>query len=130
MIAIDIDYFKKINDNYGHHIGDLALQHFAAIANRSIRTEDTIGRIGGEEFAVLLPNANAAAAQCMGERLRKTTESEPFKKDDITINFTISVGISVLSEKNSIPTTMINEADKALYDAKGAGRNCVILYKP
>jgi len=130
LIAIDIDYFKKVNDTYGHHVGDLALQHFADIASYSVRAEDTVGRIGGEEFAILLPNANAKSAQCMGERLRKTAESSSFEHDDKTIKFTISVGVSTLSSDNATPTQMVNQADKALYDAKGAGRNCVILFKP
>ncbi len=130
VLVIDIDYFKKINDSHGHHIGDLALQHFADIANRSIRTEDTIGRIGGEEFAIILPNANIQAAQSMAERLRKMTETEHFTHEDVTIEFTISIGVSALSDENTSPTKLIMEADKALYDAKGAGRNRVVLYTP
>ncbi len=130
VITVDIDYFKKVNDTYGHYVGDLALQHFAKIANRSIRTEDTIGRLGGEEFAIILPNANEMAAQCMGERLRKMTESESFVYGDVSIHYTVSIGIAELTEQVTQPSKLLDNADKALYEAKGAGRNRVVLYTP
>ncbi|MGJ8689081.1 MAG: sensor domain-containing diguanylate cyclase [Gammaproteobacteria bacterium] len=129
VLTLDIDYFKKVNDTYGHHTGDLALKYFAKIASETIRGEDTLGRIGGEEFAILLPNANREAACCLAERMRRTIAQSSFIHDKHTIAFTVSIGISTFDDIDTNPTTLLNNADIALYNAKGAGRNRVEVYK-
>jgi len=130
VMVLDIDHFKNVNDTYGHYAGDLALQHFATIASRSIRTEDTIGRMGGEEFAILLPNADEAAALCMGERLRTATESAQLVHEGVAIKFTVSAGVSVAGEFGITPAQLLEQADRALYRAKETGRNRVCVYTP
>jgi len=128
VLMIDIDFFKKLNDIYGHHVGDIALQHFSRAAKNTVRTEDTIGRLGGEEFAVLLPNTSSNAAHHLAERLRESIENILIEHDGQKINFTISVGIATLDDKNMTSTHLVQNADHALYNAKESGRNRVMLY--
>jgi len=128
VLMIDIDFFKKINDKYGHHVGDITLQHFSHEATNAIRNEDLIGRLGGEEFAVLLPNTAINSAADLAERLRKTIEDAYIEFDGQKISFTVSIGVAVLDDENMTSTTLLNNADQALYNAKESGRNRVTLY--
>jgi len=129
IFMVDVDFFKNINDQYGHHGGDIALQHFAKIVKDLMRNEDTIGRFGGEEFAVLLPNTAINEALNIAERLRKTIEDSFVTNDERKIHFTVSIGVAMLDEKNvTSATTLLNNADQALYNAKESGRNRVMLY--
>ena len=128
LLMLDIDYFKKINDKYGHPVGDIALQHFAKIASKAIRSQDTLGRIGGEEFAIILPDTNVAHASTLAERIRKAVEDTSIVHNLGTIRFTVSIGISCYDENNMDSKLLVNNADAALYAAKGAGRNQVTVY--
>ncbi len=128
ILMIDIDFFKKINDKYGHHVGDIILQYFSKVAQDIIRNEDTIGRLGGEEFSVLLPNTTINTAGIIAERLRKTLENTFVEHDHQKINFTVSIGIASFDNKDMTPETLIKNADHALYNAKENGRNRVMLY--
>ena len=122
----DIDYFKSVNDTYGHAVGDLVLKTVSRVIKNQLRDYDIAGRYGGEEFVVLLPHTKLDEAQMVAERLRKAVEN---KKIDISkilpdkgdINVTISLGVSQYKDNE-----FIQEADKALYEAKDSGRNKVV----
>lgn len=130
LIMFDIDHFKRINDTFGHSVGDLVLQEIAKICKSILREMDIVGRIGGEEFAILLPETDISEATRIAERLRITmSKSEvliPFnKKTKFTASFGVvfANNISVLSIDE-----LLNQADKALYKAKKNGRNNVVIY--
>ena len=130
-MMIDIDFFKKVNDTYGHASGDAVLRGVAGIIKSALRESDIPSRYGGEEFAVLLPYTHIEEARIVGERLRKAVESSPIpiNVEDVdvkSINVTISMG---LAEFNSAETgeELFERADKALYDAKKGGRNRVCI---
>ena len=125
---LDIDYFKKINDTYGHHIGDLALKHISDILTHEFRDTDIVARMGGEEFCVLCLNLDAANAEKLLERVRDAIERSPLVVDDITVPITTSIGYCM--ELPASIEEMINHADTALYQAKESGRNRVIRYAP
>lgn len=128
LIILDIDYFKKINDQYGHPLGDVALRHFAQVTSAAIRSQDTLGRIGGEEFAIILPDTATNEAYSLAERIRSAIDSSSVEHNLGTIKFTVSIGIASLDEQNTDPKIIVNNADAALYTAKGAGRNRVHIY--
>jgi len=122
MIIVDIDHFKRINDNYGHQKGDEILKKVAAIFNKAVRKSDIIFRYGGEEFLIALPETGLNGAYAVANKLRKMVESEIF--DGIDSNVTVSVGLC--ERKNSMALEeMIYSVDMALYDAKRNGRNQV-----
>ncbi len=128
IIIIDIDYFKNINDNFGHNVGDQVLKYLSGLFNESTRESDIVARIGGEEFAILLPDTDKDSAYIMAEKIRKVVQSKPFVYDEnITINITISAGVNDVNPDvdKSIDMT-IDRADKALYKAKHSGRNMVV----
>lgn len=132
-MMIDIDFFKKVNDTYGHASGDAVLRGVASIIKSALRESDIPSRYGGEEFAVLLPYTHIEEAQIVGERLRKAVETSPIPINDEnsdvkTIKVTISMG---LAEFNSQETgeELFERADKALYEAKESGRNRVCISK-
>ena len=129
VLVVDIDFFKKINDEFGHSVGDIALRHFALVASATIRSQDTIGRIGGEEFAVILPDTSLEHATKLAERLRIEMENTEVKHNLGTIKFTVSIGISCYNEESVDAKFLVNNADKALYEAKGAGRNQVRIFE-
>lgn len=128
FLMLDIDNFKQINDAYGHQAGDLVLKKLAMIFQEVLRNIDITGRLGGEEFAVILPETNIEKASEVAERLREvislTAVSLPAGFD---IHFTVSIGISALLEKKTNVEALLNEADKALYKAKQSGRNKVVI---
>jgi diguanylate cyclase (GGDEF)-like protein len=121
---IDIDHFKSINDAYGHGIGDLTLKRIAATCASEIRTCDYIGRIGGEEFALLLPETVLATAIDVAERLRRTVEATAIEVSGGTIRVTVSIGVAA-SDRQDDTKALIKRTDMALYDAKKYGRNRV-----
>lgn len=123
-MMVDIDFFKKVNDTYGHAAGDEVLRTVASIIKEQLRESDIPARYGGEEFAVLLPFTKIEEAQIVGERLRSAVEARPVKVDDVEIAVTISMG---LAEYNRVETgeELFERADKALYEAKKNGRNQV-----
>jgi diguanylate cyclase (GGDEF)-like protein/PAS domain S-box-containing protein len=125
LLMIDLDHFKLINDQYGHSVGDVVLQQFSHTAKQVLRTEDLFGRLGGEEFAVLLRNTDLELANVLAERLRASISQMAIAVDGASIRLTISIGVSAFSPPSDIDS-LINHADKALYKAKESGRNCVI----
>ena len=133
-IMLDIDYFKKVNDTYGHAVGDNVLKTVANVIRKEIRESDIASRYGGEEFTILTPNTNLEEAVLVANRLRAQIEKkkiniEEFKIEGVKeISVTISVGVSQFNKKNAEPDTLYQEADKALYAAKEGGRNRVIVY--
>lgn len=126
ILMLDIDHFKKINDTYGHQSGDLVLSSVASIFQVVLRHVDISGRLGGEEFAVILPETGIEKATEVAERLREIISADKVTlTDGIEISYTVSIGVATLIEKNSNINMLLNEADKALYKAKQTGRNKV-----
>ena len=125
LIMFDIDFFKVINDTYGHDVGDRVLEELADVVTHSIRTTDTFARWGGEEFMILTRNGDAKSAIFLAEKIRKKVENFLFADG---IEITISLGISIY-DKNKTKETLLKEADKALYQAKRVGRNKTVLFE-
>jgi two-component system cell cycle response regulator len=125
---LDIDYFKSINDSYGHDAGDDVLREFALRIRKSIRNIDLACRYGGEEFVVVMPDTDLAIASMVAERLRRRIASEPFtiEQGAISLNVTISVGIAGMNGPTESAATILKRADQALYRAKRDGRNRVV----
>jgi len=129
VLMIDIDKFKNINDTYGHESGDVVLRKFGELCQVSMRTYDIVGRIGGEEFALLLPNTNLALGVEVAERIRRNIESASIKTTDgQIIHFTVSIGVSALTRDNTSIDILLNHSDKAMYEAKHSGRNRVHVF--
>jgi diguanylate cyclase (GGDEF)-like protein len=127
MIILDIDDFKKINDTYGHQVGDKAIISLANILISSKRKSDIICRYGGEEFVLMLPNTSLDGAKVVAEKIRKDTQSMYVEHgQNQLLSFTISLGVSVVDVQNNNAIQLaIKEADKALYKAKNSGKNKV-----
>jgi diguanylate cyclase (GGDEF)-like protein len=126
VLMLDIDHFKKINDSHGHKIGDLVLTEMAGVFARTLRETDIVGRMGGEEFAVFMPETTEEQAMAVAERLRLNIAELPIALEDGTfINFTASIGVSSLATNDHTVDNLISVADKALYQAKHGGRNRV-----
>lgn len=125
VIALDLDHFKAINDTHGHGAGDEALKHFATLAKRLLRTQDTLGRIGGEEFAILLPDTNEAGAVILAERLREQIERTAVQYGGHAIAMTVSAGVAQRRQATDTPEDLLKRADETLYTAKRGGRNRV-----
>lgn len=127
-MMIDIDFFKKVNDTYGHASGDEVLRTVASVIKAQLRESDIPARYGGEEFAVLLPYTHIDEAKIVGERLRKAVEETTVQLDDLTINVTISMGLAEFTQEET-GEELFGRADKALYEAKEGGRNRVCIGK-
>lgn len=125
LCIIDVDLFKPINDRHGHIEGDAVLRRLAAVLRGEVRDDDIAGRIGGEEFAVLLCESDAHAAAAFGERLRQVVADTPFEIGGERRQVTISVGIATLSPARASRSLLMAAADAALYRAKREGRNLV-----
>ena len=125
-MMIDIDFFKKVNDTYGHASGDEVLRTVASVIKAHLRESDIPARYGGEEFAVLLPYTKIEEAQIVGERLRKAVEATAVSIDKLTINVTISMGLAEFTPEQT-GEELFKCADKALYEAKESGRNKVCI---
>ncbi|MGH4118510.1 GGDEF domain-containing protein [Clostridium sp.] len=126
ILIIDIDFFKKVNDTYGHLSGDAVLQQLGTLLSISSRSFDTVSRIGGEEFSVILPDCPSHQAVEVAERLRVAVETYKFiLSDEVKINITISIGAATYPDNVADLDNLINEADNALYSAKRTGRNKV-----
>jgi len=121
LIMSDIDHFKQINDQYGHHVGDKILIEFVEKVTNAIRKTDVFARWGGEEFALLIPGANAEIAMSVAEKIRSLVESSQYS---IEKTITASFGVAVLMDMED-EESLVKRADKALYRAKENGRNCV-----
>ena len=126
MMMMDLDHFKKINDKYGHHVGDLALIAFTIACKKEIRESDILGRLGGEEFGLMLPETPIQSAQVLAERIRKATAAIEIPFDDHTIGFTVSIGLVELGKEDISLDSVMRRADLAMYQAKERGRNQVV----
>ena len=129
ILALDIDHFKSINDNYGHDVGDRVLQEFAQRVQTEVRGLDLVSRTGGEEFIVVLPYTNTDQAQLIAERIREAVSKERFEAggDCEPLDVTVSIGVSALDDPMDQPDDLLKRADLALYDAKRGGRNRVMF---
>jgi diguanylate cyclase (GGDEF)-like protein len=142
-LFIDIDFFKKINDNYGHQVGDAVLIKLVTLMKEQVRAGDIVARYGGEEFTVILPDTNIQLAHEIAERIRHKVEDQQLVINDETIHITVSIGMASLNQVKSEMNTndkdtlhiteqyldklLIGKADEALYQAKQAGRNQVVI---
>jgi two-component system cell cycle response regulator len=128
LLMFDVDFFKRVNDTYGHLAGDAVLVRLAQLTQTALRQEDIFARYGGEEFAVLCRGVKLPLAGILAERLRAGVEATPFEHDGRRLPVTISVGVAAHPNSNvSTPTELIKAADEALYEAKRCGRNRVLL---
>jgi diguanylate cyclase (GGDEF)-like protein len=125
LIMFDLDRFKSINDRYGHHIGDEVLTAFCRLATSQLRPNDLFGRIGGEEFASLLPDTGRHDALLLAERVRSALEATSHTIGQHAFRSTVSVGVAISDEERSDLNALLNAADRALYRAKALGRNRV-----
>jgi len=128
ILMMDIDHFKQVNDQYGHSTGDQVLNEFANRNSKNLRTTDLIGRYGGEEFIVLLPDTNLEAARAIAERMRTGITNIPFDTEKTGLRITSSFGVAEAEEYDTF-LNLIEKADAALYQAKSNGRNCVVAYR-
>ncbi len=126
-LMLDVDHFKAINDEYGHHVGDQVLRTLADRCRTALRTIDVLGRYGGEEFAILLPGTTRRnAAKILAERIRHRVAEDPVQTDAGPVRVTVSVGVAAMEAGTRNPEELFKRADAALYDAKQAGRNRVV----
>lgn len=144
-LFIDIDFFKKINDSYGHQVGDAVLIRLVTLMREQVRSSDIVARYGGEEFAVILPDTGIQVAHEVAERMRSEVENEKLTIDGSTISTTVSIGMASLSQLkyqtktqnqnsldnrvNDLDKMLLGKADEALYQAKQTGRNQVVIKK-
>jgi diguanylate cyclase (GGDEF)-like protein len=120
---MDLDHFKKINDVHGHHVGDEVLKTFSEIVQKRIRSLDSFGRIGGEEFCLFLSDTDKEQAEFVAKNLLSLFQKTPISALSGTVHFTASIGISTMNEKYENVDQWLQDADKALYHAKNTGRN-------
>lgn len=127
LLMIDVDNFKKINDTYGHPVGDLVLKDISHCILVSVRDDDLAFRYGGEELSVLLPATDSSSAKVVAERIRETIANYAFNTGDQTISVTVSIGVASCPQNSTNIRDLIVEADKSLYDAKKTGKNKVVV---
>jgi diguanylate cyclase (GGDEF)-like protein len=127
LVMIDIDHFKRINDEFGHAEGDAMLKHFAQLTRNTLRVIDTPGRLGGEEFAIILPGTGPAGARTFAERLREAVANTPMVGDGKALWATLSIGVATMDPRDSNAEDALLRSDEALYRAKRNGRNRVEL---
>lgn len=127
ILMMDIDHFKSINDSYGHGSGDQVLKAFAELIKDTVRESDILGRYGGEEFMVALPNTGGKDAVAIAERIRKNMKHKNFDFEEETVHISVSIGVASIDEDTRTLAELIERADKALYEAKSKGRNQVLM---
>ncbi|WP_217269704.1 GGDEF domain-containing protein [Neobacillus endophyticus] len=127
LLMIDIDYFKKINDNYGHLCGDQALKHIAGIMKRHVRETDVLIRFGGEEFSILLQETDIKDGINIAERIRDTVRKTEFIYEGTHVALTISIGLAIHNSEHIY--MFLKKADQALYEAKANGRNQLVVFE-
>jgi diguanylate cyclase (GGDEF)-like protein len=130
LIVADVDHFKKVNDTYGHEAGDEVLKAVARVFMGCVRAEDVCARYGGEEIAILLPETTVARAQEVAERVRRAIELRTIVHDEHEIPVTASFGVAGYPESSALRDGLFPAADRALYEAKAAGRNRVRIAAP
>jgi diguanylate cyclase (GGDEF)-like protein len=124
VLMLDLDHFKLINDQHGHAVGDAVLQGFVRAVSSLLRESDVIGRLGGEEFSVLLPNTTLEGGRALAQRVVEKVRASPVEMEGKNVAYTVSVGASCLTQETSF-SSLLKLADIALYQAKSAGRDCV-----
>lgn len=124
LLVVDADYFKSINDTYGHEIGDLALQHIAERILNTVSHNDLVGRVGGEEFAVFLPNATRWRAAETAEMIREAISATEHTFDDVTCRLSVSIGGATFQQRTTFQD-IFRVADRQLYRVKNTGRDAV-----
>ncbi|TQV86859.1 GGDEF domain-containing protein [Aliikangiella coralliicola] len=130
LIAIDIDFFKKINDTFGHQAGDNVLAEFGNIAKTHAKTCDLAGRLGGEEFAFFLPKTSLQQAKILAEKLLSAAKTAEIIYDNAKIQLTISIGIATTNGQSHTLQNLLKNADQALYHAKHSGRDQLSVFQP
>ncbi len=131
-LMLDLDFFKEVNDKYGHLQGDSTLKSLAALLKKNVRNMDIICRYGGEEIVILLPHINFHGAKLTAERLRTKVKQHDFGTKDVTIKLTISLGLVSFDAQDKLDVdTVIRALDQQLYEAKNSGRDrvCAVIYK-
>ncbi len=126
IMMIDIDFFKKVNDTYGHLAGDAALKHLVRLIRENTRKEELLCRFGGEEFVLVLPETGPSSANTVAEKLRQIVQDTPLIFDGEEIAFTISIGVATWDDRLKTTENLIKKADERLYLAKTSGRNRVV----
>jgi diguanylate cyclase (GGDEF)-like protein len=128
IIMTDIDWFKKLNDSYGHEVGNIVLEQLASVIKQCVRDVDIFARYGGEEFVVILPQTSQAEASVIAERIRRrVAEMVVDTRDAGKLRITISIGISSYPENGKSAEELVSIADQALYRAKDSGKNLVCI---
>ena len=126
LVMVDIDYFKEVNDTYGHETGNLALKYLADVLRGEVRTTDIVCRYGGEEFAMIFPETHLNLAVKVADRIREQVASQPVQTEDGEIRLTVSMGASVYMKFSILDINdFVASVDKYLYEAKQSGRNCI-----
>ena len=128
IILLDVDHFKKVNDTYGHLVGDVVLREVASLIKQSIREIDFVARYGGEEFSLILPDTDKAGAIMVAERISGVVSKQKIRAFDEIVNVTVSVGVGSFPENTLHSDMLVEIADKALYQAKVSGRNRVCWF--
>ncbi len=126
LLIMDLDHFKSVNDNHGHPVGDRALKVFAEVCQKSVRRDDLVGRMGGEEFAILIPDVDRSSAVKLAENLRKRVEGSPVQVENKALSLTVSIGLALSSPDEPGFSDLLKRADHALYEAKNTGRNRLV----
>jgi diguanylate cyclase (GGDEF)-like protein len=126
LISIDLDHFKQINDTHGHATGDVVLKHTVALCKRQLRPTDLFGRLGGEEFGILLPDCSQEQGMAIADRIRTAIEATPVSSDGGLVAFSASIGLAATDSCGYELQRLRKEADAALYRAKRTGRNRVM----
>jgi diguanylate cyclase (GGDEF)-like protein len=130
ILMIDIDHFKSVNDRYGHAVGDQAIISVATACQRGKRNSDVVGRLGGEEFAIFLPETDSAQAAVVAERIRESVAGHFLSVHNVQFKLTISVGIAAATASMPGTDALLRAADQALYQAKSEGRNRLAHWSP
>ncbi len=128
LIMFDIDNFKRVNDEYGHDVGDLVLKQLATVIKNNVRSSDIPARLGGEEFAILLPKTDANGALLVAERIRQDFKRSKVRVGDLEVGTTVSVGVAQFKEGDTLES-LLKKADEALYEAKRTGKDKVVVAK-
>jgi diguanylate cyclase (GGDEF)-like protein len=127
VLVLDLDGFKNVNDSYGHHAGDLVLRSFSLVALEQKRAQDTFGRLGGEEFGLLLPETNLEQAKVVAERIQKTWQQSPVNLDGVPIYSTVSIGAAEANTDDQSFDSLLRRGDQIMYKAKERGKNQVAV---
>ncbi len=126
VVLFDLDFFKKINDQHGHHVGDVSLRFIADFIQARVRKTDLLARFGGEEFALLMVGSNEKNCFQQVDSIRQELADTPFSHDDLTLTMTVSAGMAMYGKDADSLDALLLKADQRLYIAKGNGRNCVV----